>query len=112
MIENPDGSVPPPAPSGGFVLPEDQKEVGTVQLYNYCPAILLYYYTTILLYYCTPNSPSTPLLHQVEGDSRDKGVSRETWQHPNHGEESLQPQCDVCTGKLSLEVDIIFHLLS
>ena len=49
VIENPDGSVPPPAPSGGFVLPEDQKEVGTVQLYNYCPAILLYYYTTILL---------------------------------------------------------------
>ena len=56
MIENPDGSVPPPAPSGGFVLPEDQKEVGTVQLYNYCPAILLYYCTTVLSTVPAPHS--------------------------------------------------------
>ena len=41
VIKNPDGSAPNPAPSGGFMLPEDQKE--------------------------------------VEVDSRDNGVSQETW---------------------------------
>ena len=39
----------------------------------------------------------------VVKDTRDDGPADVTWDHPNHGELTTQPLCDVCNGKMSLE---------
>ena len=44
-----------------------------------------------------------PEEQKVEGEAREKGLSKETWKHPNHDDESTGAQCDVCSGKITLE---------
>merc|ERR1719180_416213 len=56
-----------------------------------------------------PAPPSDPVVlpeeQKVEGEAREKGLSKETWKHPNHGddESSTLAQCDVCSGKITLQ---------
>jgi hypothetical protein len=54
-----------------------------------------------------PAPPSDPVVlpeeQKVEGEVREKGLSKETWKHPNHDDESAGAQCDVCSGKISLQ---------
>ena len=54
-----------------------------------------------------PAPPSDPVVlpeeQKVEGEAREKGLSKETWKHPNHGDESTGAQCDVCSGKITLQ---------
>ena len=35
--------------------------------------------------------------------AKEEGISEVTWVHPNHGDMTTDPLCDVCNGKLSLE---------
>merc|ERR1719397_233691 len=54
-----------------------------------------------------PAPPSDPVVlpeeQKVEGEAREKGLSKETWKHPNHGDESTEAQCDICRGKITLQ---------
>merc|ERR1719250_251849 len=53
----------------------------------------------------TPSS-SGPVLPEdvpVMKDTRGEGPKEVTWDHPNHGELTTEPLCDVCNGKMSLE---------
>merc|ERR1712192_244595 len=56
-----------------------------------------------------PAPPSDPVVlpeeQKHEGEAREKGLSKETWKHPNHGddESSTLAQCDVCSGKITLQ---------
>merc|ERR1719220_406466 len=44
-----------------------------------------------------------PEEQKVEVEAREKGLSKETWKHPDHGDETLGAQCDVCSGKITLQ---------
>ena len=48
-------------------------------------------------------SSSEPVLPEEQDTVKEPGPSRETWEHPNHGELTIQPLCHVCNGKMSLE---------
>ena len=53
----------------------------------------------------TPSS-SGPVLPEdipVIKDTRGEGLKEVTWDHPNHGDLTTEPLCDVCNGKMSLE---------
>ena len=53
----------------------------------------------------TPSS-SGPVLPEdvpVMKDTRGDGPKEVTWDHPNHGDLTTEPLCDVCNGKMSLE---------
>merc|ERR1712192_156729 len=56
-----------------------------------------------------PAPPSDPVVlpeeQKHEGEAREKGLSKETWKHPNHGDDgsSTLAQCDVCSGKITLQ---------
>merc|ERR1719447_1779686 len=44
-----------------------------------------------------------PEEQKLEVEAREKGLSKETWKHPDHGDETLGAQCDVCSGKITLQ---------
>jgi len=51
-------------------------------------------------------SSSGPILPEevpVVQDARGDGPNEVTWKHPNHGDLTTEPLCDVCNGKMSLE---------
>ena len=48
-------------------------------------------------------SSSEPVLPEEQDTVKEPGLSRETWEHPNHGDLTIQPLCHVCNGKITLE---------
>ena len=46
---------------------------------------------------------ATPEDVPVMKDTRGEGPKEVTWDHPNHGDLTTEPLCDVCNGKMSLE---------
>ena len=48
-------------------------------------------------------SSSEPVLPEEQDAVKEPGPSKETWEHPNHGDLTIQPLCHVCNGKMSLE---------
>eukprot|EP00092_Neocalanus_flemingeri_P057326 GFUD01068113.1.p1 GENE.GFUD01068113.1~~GFUD01068113.1.p1 ORF type:complete len:1909 (-),score=640.60 GFUD01068113.1:4-5181(-) len=52
------------------------------------------------------SASSDPLLPEdvpLVKDARGKGPAEVTWDHPNHGDLTTEPLCDVCNGKMTLE---------